>query len=126
MVGAMTTRGVLDDGATHDYAHGLMLGTHRGLQTVGHSGADAGFRAQARPLPHLPLGSAPQTTAPWSDGPRAQVLWYPALRLGVAVASNLATADPGRRVRAQPLPPSPPSACRLASHRHRVVYGRAC
>lgn len=37
---------VLNDGDTIDYAHGLSIGEHRGLRTVGHGGADAGYRSQ--------------------------------------------------------------------------------
>jgi CubicO group peptidase (beta-lactamase class C family) len=39
-------RGVLNDGDTIAYAGALMYGRQRGLPTIGHSGSDAGFRAQ--------------------------------------------------------------------------------
>jgi CubicO group peptidase (beta-lactamase class C family) len=38
-------RFMLNDGTTIGYAAGLMIGEYRGLKTVGHSGADAGYRA---------------------------------------------------------------------------------
>ena len=38
-------RGILNDGEPQDYAFGLLHGTYRGLPTVGHGGADAGYRA---------------------------------------------------------------------------------
>jgi len=38
-------RGKLNSGEDQDYAFGLSLGTYRGLPTVGHGGADAGYRA---------------------------------------------------------------------------------
>ena len=38
-------RGILNDGEPQDYAFGLVHGTYRGLPTVGHGGADAGYRA---------------------------------------------------------------------------------
>jgi len=50
------------------YAGGLMLGKYRGLKTIGHSGGDAGFRAN--------------------------VQWFPEHSLGIAVATNLASGDP--------------------------------
>ena len=38
-------RGRLNDGTTIPYAFALTHGTHRGLPTIGHSGSDAGYRA---------------------------------------------------------------------------------
>jgi CubicO group peptidase (beta-lactamase class C family) len=38
-------RGKLNSGKMIDYAFGLSIGKYRGLPTVGHSGADAGYRA---------------------------------------------------------------------------------
>lgn len=37
--------GVLEDGSEIEYALGLMVGTHRGLREVSHSGSTAGYRA---------------------------------------------------------------------------------
>jgi CubicO group peptidase (beta-lactamase class C family) len=50
VMSAMTSLGVLTSGETIDYAHGVTVTEHRGLQVIGHSGADAGFRAQV-PIP---------------------------------------------------------------------------
>ena len=47
----MHTRGILNDGDTLGYAFGLSLGTYRGSQTVGHGGADAGFRSNVMRFP---------------------------------------------------------------------------
>ncbi|MXW65585.1 MAG: serine hydrolase [Gemmatimonadales bacterium] len=69
----MTRRGVLNSGDTIPYAHGLSIGDHRGLRTVGHGGADAGFRTQA--------------------------IWYPEANVGVVVLSNVANGNPGGRAR---------------------------
>ncbi len=69
----MATRGVLNSGDTIPYAHGLSIGDHRGLRTVGHGGADAGFRTQA--------------------------IWYPEANVGVAVLTNVANGNPGGRAR---------------------------
>ena len=41
----MHQRGQLNSGEDQDYAFGLFLGSYRGLRTVGHGGADAGYRA---------------------------------------------------------------------------------
>ena len=70
---AMQTRGVLTSGDTIPYAHGVIIGEHRGLRTVGHSGGDAGFRTQAT--------------------------WYPGAATGIVVLSNLASGNPGGRAR---------------------------
>ncbi len=40
------TPGVLNDGTKIHYARAMFLGEHRGLKTIGHSGADAGYRTQ--------------------------------------------------------------------------------
>ena len=39
-------RGRLNSAEAQDYAFGLVHGTHRGLPTVGHGGADAGYRSR--------------------------------------------------------------------------------
>jgi CubicO group peptidase (beta-lactamase class C family) len=67
-IARMQERGVLSSGTNIDYGLGLALGTYRGLQTVSHGGADAGYRSQ--------------------------VLWFPAQQLGVAVTGNLANLNP--------------------------------
>jgi len=69
----MKTRGILNNGDTIPYAHGVILGEHRGLQTIGHSGGDAGFRTQ--------------------------VNWYPEANTGVVVLTNVANGNPGGRAR---------------------------
>jgi CubicO group peptidase (beta-lactamase class C family) len=65
---ALLTRGVLNDGRPIDYAFGISHGTYRGVPTVSHGGADAGYRAA--------------------------FLRFPAQRFGVAVLCNLASANP--------------------------------
>jgi len=41
----MLERGKLNSGEFQDYASGLAIGTYKGLPTVGHGGADAGYRS---------------------------------------------------------------------------------
>ncbi len=65
----MQEQGVLNNGKKIDYAFGLVIGEHRGLRTVGHSGGDAGYRSH--------------------------VVWFPDQKFGVGVLSNLGTMDPG-------------------------------
>src|SRR5471032_1997772 len=55
VVAAMQTRGELASGKTIDYASGLELRSYRGLQTVEHGGADAGFRSNLLRFPEQHL-----------------------------------------------------------------------
>jgi CubicO group peptidase (beta-lactamase class C family) len=45
MIDQMLERGKLNSGEQLDYAFGLVIGTYRGLKTVDHGGADAGYRS---------------------------------------------------------------------------------
>ena len=51
VVDQMHEPGILNDGETLSYAFGLSIGTYRGLDFVGHSGGDAGFRSYAGRFP---------------------------------------------------------------------------
>jgi CubicO group peptidase (beta-lactamase class C family) len=51
VVDQMHEPGVLNDGETLSYAFGLGISTFRGLDFVGHSGGDAGFRSYAGRFP---------------------------------------------------------------------------
>ena len=57
LLARMQTPGKLDDGSALDYADGLFVGEYRGLRTVDHDGADAGFRSYALRFPdqHLAI-----------------------------------------------------------------------
>jgi hypothetical protein len=68
LLDGLLTRGVLNDGRRIDYAFGITHGTYRGLSTIGHGGADAGYRSA--------------------------ILRFPGERFGVAVLCNLASANP--------------------------------
>src|SRR5215467_5019716 len=54
----MLERGKLNNGETLDYAFGLELGTYRGLKTVDHGGADAGYRSDMTRFPEQHLSVA--------------------------------------------------------------------
>jgi hypothetical protein len=47
----MQRKGLLNDGKPIDYASGLSINTYRGLETVGHGGADAGYRTNILRFP---------------------------------------------------------------------------
>jgi len=68
MLTALLTRGVLNDMRSIDYAFGISHGTYRGVPTVSHGGADAGYRST--------------------------YMRFPAQGFGVAVLCNLASANP--------------------------------
>ena len=94
LISGLLERGVLNSGQKIDYAFGLTHGTYRGLPTVGHGGADAGYRSA--------------------------FLRFPNQRFGVGVLCNLSTSNPtllAQRVAdvfladvLQPAPPSPSAA----------------
>lgn len=52
----MTTRGVLTNGDTIDYALGLGIGEYRGLRRISHGGADAGYRTMLAFYPEIDAG----------------------------------------------------------------------
>jgi CubicO group peptidase (beta-lactamase class C family) len=64
-------RFTLNSGDPSAYAHGLSLGSYRGLRTEGHGGADAGYRSN--------------------------FLRFPDQRLSIAVLCNFPSANPGGR-----------------------------
>lgn len=73
LIAKFTTAGTLADGTPISYARGVVVGKYRGLNTVGHSGADAGYRAD--------------------------VVRFPDQRLAVAAFCNLANINPGQLAR---------------------------
>ena len=68
-IARLEEQAVLADGQNVDYALGLAISKYRGLRTVSHGGADAGYRSF--------------------------VQWFPDQQLGVAVVSNLASFNTG-------------------------------
>ena len=67
----MQLQGVLNNGEKIAYAHGIVIGDYKGLKTVSHGGADAGFRSH--------------------------VVWFPEKEVGIVVLTNLASAGPKKR-----------------------------
>ncbi len=65
----MLHRDKLNNGDLQDYASGLAIGTYKGLATVGHGGADAGYRSN--------------------------IVRFPDQHLGISVLCNFADANPG-------------------------------
>lgn len=70
---ALEKKGALANGEELPYASGLVHGTYRGLATVGHGGADAGYRSD--------------------------FLRFPAERVSVACLCNLSTSNPSELTR---------------------------
>ena len=58
---------VLTSGENTTYAHGLSVGTYRGLQTVGHGGSDAGYRSHFLRFPSEGISIAVLCNFPSSD-----------------------------------------------------------
>lgn len=69
LIQQLQQRGKLNDGTQIDYAAGLVIGKYRGLNTVDHGGADAGYRSD--------------------------MIRFPDQHFTVACLCNLATANPG-------------------------------
>ncbi len=57
-IAQMLEKGKLNSGKEQDYASGLAIGTYRGLRTVGHGGADAGYRSGMERFPDQHFGAA--------------------------------------------------------------------
>ena len=68
LIRQMLERGKLNNGEQLDYASGLVIGTYRGLATVDHGGADAGYRSD--------------------------MIRFPDQRFSVACLCNLSSANP--------------------------------
>lgn len=64
----MLTKGILDNGKEIEYARGVRVGSWRGLETIAHSGYDAGFCSR--------------------------MVYFPGEKLGVVVLCNLESARP--------------------------------
>ena len=75
----MHKRGVLSSGDTIPYAFGLSHGMYRGLRTVGHAGADAGYRSQLVRFPDQEFSVAVfcnyPHSAPWEKANRIAELY---------------------------------------------------
>ena len=69
----LLSKGVLNSGEELTYAHGIAVSDYRGATTVGHGGADAGYRSN--------------------------YLRFPEHDIGIASFCNFARANPGRYVR---------------------------
>ncbi len=92
LLAQMQIKGKLNSGKEIDYASGLMIGTYRGLTTVEHGGADAGFRSE--------------------------ILRFPDVHFSVIILCNAGDADPSGLARKtadifldsrlKPLPPALP------------------
>ena len=63
-------RGTLSDGRMVSYAAGLTHGNYRGYRTVGHGGADAGYRSEFLRFPDQELAVAVLCNEPSSDPDR--------------------------------------------------------
>lgn len=69
----MHEQGVLNSGEKISYAFGLIIGKHKGLQTISHSGGDAGYRSH--------------------------VIRFPEQKFAVVILSNLGSINPSRLAR---------------------------
>ena len=97
----LLTRGTLNDGRTISYAFGLAHGRRRGVATVGHGGADAGYRSHYVRFPARTSRSpsCAISRAPTPNGSRSM--------------SPTSTCRPGPWSMTRQVPgPAPRTACR--------------
>lgn len=102
---AAQTSGLLNDGTAINYGYGLTLATWRGVRTIGHGGADAGYRAYVERYP--------------DQGVAVAVLCNRANVSSVELARGVATAVLGDRlpremVEMRAMPHRPDAAARSA------------
>jgi CubicO group peptidase (beta-lactamase class C family) len=91
LLARMQQEGMLNDGTPSGYALGLAIGKHRGVREVGHSGADAGYRADVERYPDQQLAVATLCNAANSN-PGALTREVADLYLGGALGPDIATA----------------------------------
>jgi CubicO group peptidase (beta-lactamase class C family) len=86
-------RFVLNGGDTISYAHGLVHGTHRGLRTLSHGGADAGYRSFFVRFPDQQWSAAVLCNFPASN-PGSLALRTADIWLGDAIVATAPAAVP--------------------------------
>jgi CubicO group peptidase (beta-lactamase class C family) len=89
---AIQTSAVLNDGTPAKYGFGLTLGTYRSLRTVGHGGADAGYRAQVTRYPERGIAVAVLCNAS-NSGPGVLARRVADVLLGTSVPVEPALVD---------------------------------
>jgi len=94
-------RGVLNSGKTIDYAFGISHGKYKGISTLGHGGADAGYRADFQ--------------------------MFPDQDLSIIIFANLGITNPSRMVRQvadivlkDDFPEAPPSKPKAPQKKERI------
>ena len=85
LLARMQQEGILNDGTRTGYALGVAVGTHRGVREIGHSGADAGYRADVERYPDQQLAVAALCNASNSN-PGVLTRQVADLYLGAALA----------------------------------------
>ena len=95
----MLHRDKLNNGDLQDYASGLSIGTYKGLATVGHGGADAGYRSNIVRFPDQHVGisvlcNAAETNPSALSNQVADILLAKDLKAPAAPAKETAKAPP--------------------------------
>lgn len=85
LLARMQQEGILNDGTKTGYALGIAVGNHRGVREIGHSGADAGYRADVERYPDQQLAVTALCNASNSN-PGALTRQVADLYLGAALA----------------------------------------
>jgi hypothetical protein len=95
----MLHRDKLNNGELQDYASGLAIGTYKGLATVGHGGADAGYRSNIVRFPDQHVGisvlcNAAESNPSTLSNQVADILLAKDLKAPAAPAKESAKAAP--------------------------------
>ena len=85
LLARLQQEGILNDGSKTGYALGIAIGSHRGVREIGHSGADAGYRADVERYPDQQLAVTTLCNASNSN-PGALTRQVADLYLGAALA----------------------------------------
>lgn len=93
LVAQAQTSAVLRDGTPTNYGFGLTVNKYRGLQAVGHAGADAGYRAYVERFPERGLAIAVLCNAS-NSGPNLLARRAVDVLLGSAVPAEPTVVDP--------------------------------
>jgi CubicO group peptidase (beta-lactamase class C family) len=91
LLARMQQEGVLNDGTKTGYALGIAVGSHRGVREIGHSGADAGYRADVERYPDQQLAVAALCNAS-NANPGALTRQVADLYLGAALGPEASQA----------------------------------
>ena len=119
LIQQMLERGKLNSGELQDYASGLVIGKYKGLPTVDHGGADAGYRSNITRFPDQHFSAA--VLCNFADTDPSSLARQVA---DIVLAKELKAPAPRPPTRRQTPPPVPMTAGADGRHRGNVLEPR--